>query len=95
MTKIPLTVSLPPDVYDVIDRLATLQGSSKSSVLVRYLTSSLPSMIKQASVLDHLNSLSTQERLAVEEELIRNDLLEEEIARLTNLLEIQKGLHND
>lgn len=95
MIKIPLTVSLPPDVYDVIDRLATLQSSSKSSVLVRYLTASVPSMIKQAAVLEHLNSLSTQDRVFVEEDLIRNELLEEEITRLTHLLETQKGLPND
>lgn len=93
MTKIPMTVSLPKDIYNAIDRLAALQGSSKSALIVSYLEPSLPIIENMADLIERLQNSSPEERLKLMGQLV--DIEQTTHDQMTKLTDFSKGVSNE
>lgn len=71
--KIPMTISLPKELYDAIDRLSKLQNSSKSGLIISYLEPSLPVIKDMANFIEHLQTASPEERAKLHEKMLKTE----------------------
>lgn len=69
-----LSISLPDDLYNAIERLSELQGASKSSVLNEFLSPALPTINNLADLLEHLLKASPEERAQIKEQMLQVEL---------------------
>ena len=70
MPKIPMTISLPKEIYHALDRLSELQHSSKSSLIISLLEPSLPTLISMADLIEHLQNATPEQRAAMQEKIL-------------------------
>lgn len=70
MPKIPMTISLPKDLYHAIDRLAELQHSSKSSLIISFLEPSLPTLTSMADLIEHLQNATPEQRAVLQSKIL-------------------------
>lgn len=87
-----LSISLPDDLYNAIEKLSELQGASKSSVLNEFLSPALPTMINLAELLEHLMSASPEERTLIKAQMLQIEQDAEK--QLNDLAAATKGLSN-
>lgn len=71
MPKIPMTISLPKELYAALDRLATLQGASKSALIVSVLEPALPSFVSMADLIEHLQNATPEQRAAMQQQILQ------------------------
>lgn len=58
-----LTVSLSSEIYESIDRLAALQGVSKSFLINQYLAPAVPAINNTTALIERLRDATDAERL--------------------------------
>ena len=73
MPKIPMTISLPKELYAALDRLATLQGASKSSLIVSVLEPALPTFVSMADLIEHLQNATPEQRAAMQQQILQTE----------------------
>lgn len=93
MPKRPMTISFPKELYAAIDRLAKLQGGSKSALIISFLEPSLPAIENMSDVLERLQKSTPEER----EQFMLQMVESEKAAKihLEGLQDLNKGLTND
>lgn len=93
MAKIPVTISLNPEIYDAIDRLSKLQGASKASILNEYLSPAVETMTAVAEMIEMLKNATPEQREVFKTKM---DTVEKQaIDQLKNLNDSTKGLLHD
>lgn len=64
-----MTVTFNQDLYDAIDRLARVQGVTKSSIINEYMGVSVPVMHNIANIIEHLRTATDAEKQAFKDDL--------------------------
>ena len=93
MSKIPLTISLPRDLYNAIERLSTLQGGSKSALIVSFLEPSLPAIQNMSDVFERIQKATPEERDIFMAQISESEKLAQ--SHLDVLNKLNEGLSND
>ena len=93
MARIPFTVSIAPEAYEAVERLAKLQGSSKSSIINEYLVSTIDTMHSVADMIEMLKNSTPEQREAFK---VKMEAVEKQaLSQYQELNKSTKGLLDD
>lgn len=90
MAKIPVTISIDPEIYQAVERLSILQGSSKASIINSHLLPAVSVMNSLCDLIETLQNSSPDQRLQILSKM--QDLESKTLTQIDDLNASTKGL---
>lgn len=90
MAKIPVTISIDPEIYYAVERLATLQGASKASIINSHLAPAVSTINSMSDLIETLRNSTPDQRIQILAKM--QEVEEQALAQMDQLAAKAKGL---